>query len=337
MQFLYSSYVFLLFLASAVTFPLAVYSVVRYGGAQARFLACAFLSITVMSLSAALSALSGTPEAADFWLSKVRFIGVVSAPVFFLLFVLAHEHRAQWSSAWRVISLLVLPCFTLAVVWTNERHGWFFEHVAFVRYGEFFLRESWKPGMWFWVHTAYCYVLLAWVIFLLIRQIRKTRYPWRGQAILLFVGALFPILTNLVALMHISPGPALDLTSFGLTATALTFFWALYHFRLLQILPMAGEQILENMQDAVLVLDGRCRIIHANPVMLGLLGVGSLAAVLGKAMEGVLPQWLKEHDWASSVRQRRTFVITDGQEHYYQINSAPLYWKTKAKEIGNII
>jgi len=339
MQFLYSSYVLLLFLVSAITLPLAVYCALRYGGAQAKFLAGAFASIGIMALSAALSALSGTPEAADLWLSKSRFIGVVSAPVFFLLFVLAHERRrSRWLSVPRILGLMVIPCITLAVAWTNEWHGWFFERTDFVRYGDFLFRESWKAGAWFWAHTAYSYVLLAWVIVLLIRDIRQTRFPWRGQAILLFVGALFPILTNIIALMHIAPGPALDLTSFGLTATALTFFWALYHYRLLHILPMAGEQILENMQDAVLVVDSRGRTLHANPTMLGLLGVESLASILGVSMDEVLPQWLKgQNHLVSGEQQRQAFVVSDGQEHYYQVNSAPLYWKNQGKEIGNIV
>lgn len=338
MQFLYSSYVLLLFLVAAVTLLLTVYCALRYGGAQAKFLAGAFASVGIMALSAALSALSATPETADIWLSKSRFIGVVSAPVFLLLFVLAHEqHRSRWLSAPRILALMVIPCITLAVAWSNERHGWFFEHVDYVRYGDFLFRESWKAGTWFWAHTAYSYALLVWVIVLLVQNIRQARYPWRGQAMMLFVGALFPVLTNIIALMHIAPGPALDLTSFGLTATALTFFWALYHYRLLHILPMAGEQILENMQDAVLVVDSRGRIIHANPALLGLLGLESLAAVLGETMDEVLPQWLKGQERVSGDRRRKTFVVSDGQEHYYQVNSAPLYWKNQGKEIGNII
>ncbi len=338
MQFLYSSYVLLLFLVAAITLTLAVYCALRYGGAQARFLAGAFASVGIMALSAALSALSATPEAADLWLSKIRFIGVVCVPVFFLLFILAHERRrSRWLSAPRILGLMVIPCVTLAVAWTNEWHGWFLQYVDFVRYGDFLFRESWKAGVWFWVHTAYSYTLLACVLFFLVGDIRQARFPWRGQAILLFVGALFPILTNIIALMHIAPGPALDLTSFGMTATALTFFWALYHYRLLHILPMAGEQILENMQDAVLLVDSRGRVIHANPALLGLLGVESLDAVLGETMDEVLPEWLKGQELLSSEGRRRTFVVSDGQERHFQVNSAPLYWKNQGKEIGTII
>ncbi|MBS1196847.1 MAG: diguanylate cyclase with sensor [Proteobacteria bacterium] len=337
MQFVFNSYVFLLILASAVTLSLAVFSWFRHDSTEARAFFYALLSITIISLSAVFSVLSTSPEAADFWLSKMRFIGVVCAPIAFLVFILAYDHRLYLLSARRRWLLLALPCITLIVVFTNDMHGLFIERISYQQYGDFIFRNAWKPGKWFWVHTLYCYALLTYIAYFLFRKIQNTQYPWRGQAILMFIGSLFPVLTNLISLLQIIPGPALDLTSFGLTATSLTFFWALYHYRLLHILPIAGERILEDMRDAVIVLDSQDRIIHLNPALLSLLKEESMTGLVGRLMHEALPDWLQGMNRLACGNPANLFLVDGERGKHFQVNSAPLFWKHQKNTIGRIV
>lgn len=337
MQLLYSGYLLLLLFVSLVNLLWAVSIWVRHRDARARFFACLLLSIFLMASSSMISATSATADMADFWMSKVRFIGVATAPVFFLLFVLSHCHFKSCLSPIKIGILLMIPLMTAVIAWTNEHHHFFISQIDYRAYDDFLFRETWKPGPWFWVHTAYCYAILVFVVFLLLRNIRGTQYPWRGQAILMFIGALFPVLTNVLAVTQVVPGPALDLTSFGLTATALAFFWAMHHYRLLHLLPMASEQILENMESGVIILDNLERMVHVNPAMLALMKDNLPQEATGMQINELLPHWLHADDLFQEGKTCRKPADEKTPARYYQINSAPLFWKGRNVTIGKIV
>ena len=45
----------------------------------------------------------------------------------------------------------------------------------------------------------------------------------------------------------------------------LLWAWGLFHFQLLDIVPVARDAVIESMSDAVLVLDAHSRIVDMNP------------------------------------------------------------------------
>ncbi|HOW56585.1 MAG TPA: diguanylate cyclase [Smithellaceae bacterium] len=337
-QSFYTIYVVSLFIASTINTVLAVFSCYRYHTREAKALAYLLFATAIITASAAFSALSNTSAAADFWLTRIRFIGVASLPVFFLAFIFEYEGRIRLLTKRYLPLLFLIPLTTIILIWTNHHHGLFLQNISYRQFGFFILRDSWKPGIWFWVHSLYSYIFIIYGIIILLRKIFNTQQPWRGQVIMLFIGALFPLLANIIVLMRIIPGPALDLTAFGMTITGIMFFLALYRYRLLNIMPIAGERIIENMRDAVIVLDNKNRIIHLNPSMLAIIGE-AYSGVIGKYIKEVLPHWLHKIDAVINISepQTETFVINDEQENYFEVNSSPLYQRQESTVIGQLI
>ena len=337
-QSFYTIYVISLFIASTITAVLAVFSWFRYHTREAKSLAYLLLATAIFTTSAGLSALSNTSAAADFWLTKIRFIGVVSIPVFFLAFIFEYEGRIRLLTRRYLPLLFAIPFATMVIIWTNDRHGLFLQDISYCQFGFFILRDSWKPGVWFWIHSLYSYIFIFYGIIILLRKIFHTHYLWRGPVIMMFIAALFPMLANIIVLMQIIPGPALDLTAFGMTITGIMFFLALYRYRLLNIMPIAGERIIESMKDAVIVLDNKNRIIHLNPSMLVIIGE-TYSGVIGKFIKDVLPRWLHKIDAVINISEPQTerFVINDEQENYFEVNSSPLYQRQESSVIGQLI
>ena len=54
--------------------------------------------------------------------------------------------------------------------------------------------------------------------------------------------------------------------------TGLVIAWTLFRFRLLEIVPIARDRVVEEISDAVLVLDRQNRIVDLNPAACQLIG-----------------------------------------------------------------
>ena len=57
-----------------------------------------------------------------FW-AKLEYLGVVSAPVFFLLLALEYHGSERWLSRRKLLFLAVIPLITQMLALTNEAHG----------------------------------------------------------------------------------------------------------------------------------------------------------------------------------------------------------------------
>jgi PAS domain S-box-containing protein len=76
-----------------------------------------------------------------------------------------------------------------------------------------------------------------------------------------------------------SPFPHLDLTPFAFTLTGLAMTWGLFRFRLLDIVPVARDAVIESMSDGVIVLDAQNRIVDLNPAAQSILGCTASDAI----------------------------------------------------------
>src|SRR4051794_19160455 len=120
-------------------------------------------------------------------------------------------------------------------------------------------------GPAFEAHTAYCYVLLASALVLLVRRWRSTSGTFRRQAAVLLLSAVPPVLGNVVAIVLQSRGGSVPITPLGFLATGLIAGYAVFRMGLLRLVPVARGLVVETMTDAVLVSDPAGRLLDLNP------------------------------------------------------------------------
>ncbi len=193
-----------------------------------------------------------------------KYLFIVAVPPAWFLFGLYYSNRLRRLQLSRLGLLCIVPALTLIVVATNQYHNWMFTSLALIETDTyaFISREF---GFWFWIHTAYSYLLLFIGFFVMAKQLIDSPSPYRCQVITLLIGGIVPWIANIAFTCKLTPYPYLDLTPFAFTISGIAFMWAIMRFQLLDIAPVAHEVIIQNIEDAILVADCDQRIIHLNP------------------------------------------------------------------------
>lgn len=218
------------------------------------------------------------------------------------------EARALVDHAWRpsrrlIVLLAIHPIAMTAIAVANPWHGLLGEFRA--EAGEVWL--SFRPGTLFWIHFAYCYLLLAWSFAVVVRGVRRSTAPLqRRQLRTILLAAVIPTVGNLVSVGRPGGEAGADLTPVFMIVTALIHYYAVFRQGLLRLLPVARDLVLDTVSDAVFVIDVHGAITDVNPAAERLarrIDPALPAELIGVALRRFLP----------STRYRR--VLTDGEYH----------------------
>src|SRR5438876_1048754 len=250
------------------------------------------LAVAEWSLGYALELASPDLPTTLFW-DNIAWLGSVCAPTLWLAFALQYTGRARWLSR-RIMALLVVePLVTLLLVWTNPFHHLIENNFALDPHVPFSALVM-DYGSWYWVNIVYSYLLLLFGTFLicaLIPALFRSAHLYRWQAGALLIAVLAPWVVNALTISGLSPFPKhLDLTPFAFTITGLAFGWSLWRYRLLDIVPVAREIVVESMSDAVIVVDEQDRIVDLNRAAQRLADSTASQAV-GQAFTQVFSAW----------------------------------------------
>jgi PAS domain S-box-containing protein len=179
-------------------------------------------------------------------------------------------------------------------------------------------------GFGFWIHTGYCYTIMLLATILLVRSLVNAPGRYKGQALSLLVGIAAPWIGNVMYVFSIPPFSDFDMTPVVFTISGIAFSWGVFRHRLLDIVPVAYDLMLNNMQDAVFVFDGNQRVLDLNPAAVRLAGKMRKGDTLQEAI-ALIPGW---EDMVAPLEQgglrRQICLPQDGQERYYDLIGTPL-------------
>lgn len=244
--------------------------------------------------------------------ARLQYVGIAFLSLWFLLFVLAYTGRAAKIQISQAAALMIVPTLTVLFVLTGLPSGWLWSDIqlqAVSGPAPLVLSHGW----WFWVHTAYAYILLLTATLQLLRFARGNKV-FGSQSRLMLIGLMAPWLSNVLYITGIQIGPSLDFTPIAFAITNLLLVLAFVRFRLFDILPVAYTSIFQSISDGVVVLDNKGRVIDANPAAKHLFA-SSGGLVIGGPLHVDLPE-------AESSRELTLSV--DGQNRTYIIRSSPV-------------
>ena len=205
-----------------------------------------------------------------FWI-KFEYIGVGLIPALWFLFCLTFSGHEEKLTKHMIATIFAIPVLTLIMVWTNDYH---FLHYARVEVdstsGPIPLLDF-TPGIWYWVHTAYFYILLIWGTYLLLLNFRSADPLFKRQTLTVLLGAVIPWAVNAAYLLGFKPYEHLDLTPFVFSVSGAIIGFGLLQYRLFDIIPVARDRLIQNLSDGVLVLDSTERVVYCNDAMLSIL------------------------------------------------------------------
>jgi HTH-type transcriptional regulator, bacterioopsin transcriptional activator and related proteins len=289
----------------------------RFGAFAASGAAWAMM-VAVMAVS--------SPDRAPFWLNlKYAFIGL--APVAVLHFAL--ELCGVAVSRRVSLALLVVPAVSQAVVWTNPAHHLMLRTIRFEQVGALTYPADITFGPFYWVFTGYCYALILGSAVLLWSARYRASSLLRDRNLLVVAGSLFPLATNALLITRVAP-PQFDPMPLGMAISAGLLWWGALRHRMLDLVPLARNVLVDSLGDAMLAIDVQGRVIDANPEMLRLLGQQS-RDVLGQSVDQAtglrapLRELLRATLSASSAPDAPgTHPLTMAERHY-DVRVFPLF------------
>jgi len=258
--------------------------------------------------------------------TNIQYVGLVTLPVAWFTFSLRYIGRDRWLTRRNLLLLLIVPSVTLILAWTNSFHSLMWQGKHLESSGPFVIIAK-TYGPWFWIHTAYSYVLIILGMLVLVQRLFRLPRLYLEQTISLLVCVIVPFGWNVVYVFNLFPVHHIDLTPSAFTISGLAIAWGLFRFRLLDIIPVARDIVIENASDGVIILDAQNRFIDINPATQRIIG-HSLSEVIGQPFVRVLSQQpeLVERANISMVDAYSEVVIEkDENQYYYELHISPLH------------
>ncbi len=265
-------YILMLFGGAIVSGAAAASAWRRPAAAGGRDLALLMAAVFEWCLTATFEAASAALPAKVLW-SKIEYLGIASTPVLLFIFALKFTGARAWLTRLGRTLLWSVPAATFLLALTNEAHGLIWS--GFTPLPQAGPRALvYGHGAFFWVHAAYSYILLTATTVLLVRAYLRTRDIQHRQARALILAVPWPWLGNALYLAGLTTRSGRDYTPLGFAVTGLVILWGLHSLRLVSLVPVARDKVIESMSESLIVLDDAGLVASLNRAARELLGIG---------------------------------------------------------------
>ena len=242
---------------------LAVYGFSHRKARGATSFAIFSLLITIWSFTYTFSILSLTPQEKFFWII-MRNIGLFGFPVAWLFFAIGYTGRRRWIKKRFIAYACILPLASLAISATNDLHGLYYSSAVYERNG-IFMNMDVTFGVWFWIQSFVSYLFIVIGFALMIIDFYKSAQLYRRQTRFILAGLSFSVLINIAYVFILENYTPIDITPVGFSVSAVLVAYGLFYGRTFDLIPITHRVLVQSMQDALVVLDDRDRIIEINP------------------------------------------------------------------------
>jgi PAS domain S-box-containing protein len=283
-------------------------------------MAALFFWSIVNSLNIAVNTLESKKITVFFLYSAI----VTVMPLWFI-FVMEYTGRGEKLTKNRRLLLLIHPIITMLTILTTDFHGIFWSSRT-TEVIDGLVVDNFVPNWGFWLHAAYSYGLLVFAAILLVRWYRRSPKLYQSQVTWLGIAVVAPWIANYLFIFWDWPKSYIDPTPLAFTITGASMGWALYRFRMLDIVPVARDAIVENMADAIVVLDRQNRIVDVNAAAIELVGrpetelIGKPAAMIISNRPDVIAKF-------ATVEETQTEIQLDirGKTRTFDLRVSPLH------------
>jgi PAS domain S-box-containing protein len=216
-----------------------------------------------------------------------QYYGIATIPVVWLCFALIYSGWEHLVTRRLVLGLLILQLPTFVGAPTNPLHRLFWSDVSILTLPDAVVMQTTFGPIWYY-HLAMSYLLILIGTALTVRRLLRAPPLYRRQGAAILVGVFLPWIASILFVSGVRPFGFMDLTPLGFALSGVAFAIGIARFQVLELVPAARDALIEQMGDAVVVLDEGQRIVDVNPAALRLIGVAAEAA-LGQRVVDLLP------------------------------------------------
>jgi PAS domain-containing protein len=191
------------------------------------------------------------------------YLGTINVAPLFLMFALRYRKKERSPAWWMLAGLWLIPALTIVFAATNGEHGLQWSRLVPGPEGSNLL--FYVPGPWYFVAVGYYAVLGCAGAVLIWRAALRTQRTFIWQTGILIAGLIIPWLAVALTYMPFNPFPGWDLPPIAFAITGVLLLVGMRRFSLLDLVPVARDQVVEKMSDGYVVLDTQGRLVDINP------------------------------------------------------------------------
>lgn len=316
MSWQYDSVILLLLVAGLSSAGLALYAWRRTTATWTLAYVAMMTTAAGWTLSYLLLLISTDLATKLFWTNVALTISN-TVGVSWLAFTMLYTNRVRHFTKNQILWLLALPTVCTLLSYTNQWHLLYRITTRIFQSGPFLLLEH-QDGAARYVVVLYTYGLILFGLGLLLQAAVRWEQPFRGQAFLLLMAALVPLVANVITEFDLLPLPGIDFTPFTFNVTGTLMGWGLFRYRMFTIIPVARDAVIESMSDGVIVLDSQNRVVDSNPAARSLLGL-STQAIIGQPAAVIFQPWVqiaRRYQDALHVHEEISLEQAEGEQHF---------------------
>ncbi len=286
MHYQYHPYILPAIVSAFISVSLGIYTLYRHRNVKGAmsFMFSMFL-VTIWSAGNALE-MAGTDFPTKLFWANMQYFAYCYSPVTLLALCMEFSGYDRWIENRKVIWLAVLPTIIILLVWTDLQHG-LVRYDLHMEYSGVFPVIAKSYGSLFYIHALYSHFLNIFAGTLLVREVLFRKSVYRKQAFALLLGMSLIVVPNILYISGLSPEKRFDLTPAFFAPAGLIIAWAIFRYKMFDIVPLAWATVIKTMNAGVMVLDLRNRVLDINPFFTKLLGINE-SDVLSKQAEEVL-------------------------------------------------
>lgn len=192
-------------------------------------------------------------------LEHFSYIAVCLLPIFVLMIgVVFAKTRIRWN--WKHLFVLIIPSISIVVALTNSLH-----HLFIVKYS--FMSTEFVYGPYYIIHEFYSYgCILAGLWFLLSFSIKNSGF-FSKQSLLIIVGMAVPLMVVILSTQKIV-AMQVFYENISFSVAMLFFAIAIFKFKLMNVVPIALQKIVDLISDSYIVVNEEQEIIDYNRTFL---------------------------------------------------------------------
>ncbi|WP_128476889.1 sensor histidine kinase [Halorussus pelagicus] len=267
-----------------------------------------------------LQVASTTISAKLFWVS-VEYVGTAVVPLAWFAFACEYTDNREWLSRRALVALAVPSALTLVLAWTNEYHHLVRTSAELVTVnGTVVLRRTFGPA--FFAGTVYANIVNGVGTVLLLRGLVRSQDLFQKQTVAVLAGTTVPwAASGLYYNGFLSVQPEVF---FAVTGVA--FAYAISRYELLKVAPIGRRTVVEEIDDPVLVLDAKDRIVDANPAARRVFGWARAADPIGRPLAAVRDSHPSVLDAYELGDQSEKIAVEsdDGVHRYFDVQRSSL-------------
>ncbi len=265
---------------------------------------------------------------------RMYFIGIifVSLAILFtsLIFV-----QTRIKLSWKYAMLFVVPAISLAVLFTNPYHHFFYKNFSLIPSEQDF-------GFYFAIHTAYSYLCIGIGLFYFLHFSIKNFGIFSKQALLIFFGILISLTADTFSTFHIFDWSAV-VENIVFSVTVILFILAIVKLDFLSVVPIALHRVVNIISDAYVVFNEDYEIVDFNEAFATTWDGVSRKIRINEVIRQVCPDFEEEqfaHTVSQSVRKQEKIsmemqCLFSGSVRYYLAEITPVIFK--GNHIGTIM